>query len=157
MLGIKKEAIGATSSTCRDKDYGLICHLYGADSPEARGALSIYIIGFLIGTIYIGFLVSIVAATGIFHPLALAMASGIGSGVMMAAAASTLATIYPEYGDQIIMLAGASDMLAAIVGIYFTLFISLPITKKMYYWLEPKISPKHTRGAEKIKTMKVSG
>jgi hypothetical protein len=157
MLGIKKEAIGATSSTCRDKDYGLICHLYGADSPEARGALSIYIIGFLIGTIYIGFLVSIVAATGIFHPLALAMASGIGSGVMMAAAASTLATIYPEYADQIIMLAGASDMLAAIVGIYFTLFISLPITKKMYYWLEPKISPKHTRGAEKIKTMKVSG
>jgi hypothetical protein len=157
MLGIKKEAIGATSSTCRDKDYGLICHLYGADSPEARGALSIYIIGFLIGTIYIGFLVSIVAATGIFHPLALAMASGIGSGVMMAAAASTLATIYPEYGDQIIMLAGASDMLAAIVGIYFTLFISLPITKKMYDWLEPKISPKHTRGAEKIKTMKVSG
>jgi hypothetical protein len=157
MLGIKKEAIGATSSTCRDKDYGLICHLYGADSPEARGALSIYIIGFLIGTIYIGFLVSIVAATGIFHPLALAMASGIGSGVMMAAAASTLATIYPEYGDQIIMLAGASDMLAAIVGIYFTLFISLPITKKMYDWLEPKISPKHTRGEEKIKTMKVSG
>ena len=157
MLGIKKEAIGATSSTCRDKDYGLICHLYGADSPEARGALSIYIIGFLIGTIYIGFLVSIVAATGIFHPLALAMASGIGSGVMMAAAASTLATIYPEYADQIIMLAGASDMLAAIVGIYFTLFISLPITKKMYDWLEPKISPKHTRSAEKIKTMKVSG
>lgn len=157
MLGIKKEAIGATSSTCRDKDYGLICHLYGADSPEARGALSIYIIGFLIGTIYIGFLASIVAATGIFHPLALAMASGIGSGVMMVAAASTLATIYPEYGDQIVMLAGASDMLAAIVGIYFTLFISLPITKKMYYWLEPKISPKHTRGTEKIKTMKVSG
>jgi hypothetical protein len=157
MLGIKKEAIGATSSTCRDKDYGLICHLYGADSPEARGALSIYIIGFLIGTIYIGFLASIVAATGIFHPLALAMASGIGSGVMMAAAASTLATIYPEYGDQIVMLAGASDMLAAIVGIYFTLFISLPVTKKMYYWLEPKISPKHTRDAEKIKTMKVSG
>nr|WP_263324025.1 DUF3100 domain-containing protein [Neobacillus sp. Marseille-Q6967] len=157
MLGIKKEAIGATSSTCRDKDYGLICHLYGADSPEARGALSIYIIGFLIGTIYIGFLASIVAATDIFHPLALAMACGIGSGVMMAAASSTLATIYPEYADQIIMLAGASDMLAAIVGIYFTLFISLPITKKMYYWLEPRISPKHTRGAEQIKTMKVSG
>jgi hypothetical protein len=55
------------------------------------------------------------------------------------------------------MLAGASDMLAASVGIYFTLFISLPITKKMYDWLEPKISPRHTRGTEKVKTMKVSG
>ncbi|WP_102273430.1 DUF3100 domain-containing protein [Cytobacillus massiliigabonensis] len=154
LLGIKKEAIGATSSTCRDKDYGLICHLYGANSPEARGALSIYIIGFLIGTIYIGFLASIVAATDIFHPLALAMACGIGSGVMMAAASSTLAAIYPEYADQIVMLAGASDMLAAIVGIYFTLFISLPLTRKLYFFLEPRISPKHTRGTEQINTMK---
>jgi len=155
MLGIKKEAIGATSSTCRDKDYGLICHLYGANSPEARGALSIYIIGFLIGTIYIGFLASIVASMNIFHPLALAMASGIGSGVMMAAASSTLATIYPEYADQIIMLAGASDTLAAIVGIYFTLFISLPLTRKLYFLLEPRISPKHTRDAKQMKSMKV--
>ncbi|MFJ7649770.1 DUF3100 domain-containing protein [Lysinibacillus sp. NPDC097279] len=155
LLGIKKEAIGATSSTCRDKDYGLICHLYGANSPEARGALSIYIIGFLIGTIYIGFLASIVASTDIFHPLALAMACGIGSGVMMAAASSTLATIYPEYGDQIIMLAGASDTLAAIIGIYFTLFISLPLTRKLYYLLEPRISPKHTREPKQMNSMKV--
>ncbi|WP_251638689.1 DUF3100 domain-containing protein [Sporosarcina sp. NCCP-2716] len=140
LLGIKKEAIGATSSTCRDKDYGLICHLYGSESPEARGALSIYIIGFLIGTVYIGFLASFVASFQFFHPLALAMACGIGSGVMMAAASGTLATIYPEYADQIVMLAGASDMLSAIVGIYFTLFISLPITKKLYAFLEPKLS-----------------
>lgn len=154
LLGIKREAIGATSSTCRDKDYGLICHLYGSDSPEARGALSIYIIGFIIGTIYIGFLASIVASTNIFHPLALAMASGIGSGVMMAAASSTLATIYPEYGDQIIMLAGASDMLSAIIGIYFTLFISLPLTEKMYSWLEPKISPKRTRETKQMNITK---
>ena len=154
LLGIKREAIGATSSTCRDKDYGLICHLYGAESPEARGALSIYIIGFFIGTVYIGFLASLVASTNIFHPLALAMACGIGSGVMMAAASSTLATIYPEYADQIIMLAGASDMLSAVVGIYFTLFISLPLTKKLYNWLEPKISPKNTRTAQQITHMK---
>ncbi|GKV56627.1 membrane protein [Sporosarcina sp. NCCP-2222] len=145
LLGVKKEAIGATSSTCRDKDYGLICHLYGSDSPEARGALSIYIIGFLIGTVYIGFLASIVASLNFFHPLALAMACGIGSGVMMAAASGTLAAIYPDYADQIIMLAGASDMLAAIVGIYFTLFISLPITKKLYYFLEPKLSRGNSR------------
>lgn len=155
MLGIKREAIGATSSTCRDKDYGLICHLYGANSPEARGALSIYIIGFLIGTIYIGFLASIVASFDFFHPLALAMACGIGSGVMMAAASGTLAAIYPEYADQIIMLAGASDMLAAVVGIYFTLFISLPVTNKLYNWLEPKISPKHTRTQKSNNSMKV--
>jgi len=145
ILGIKKEAIGATSSTCRDKDYGLIVSLYGANSPEARGTLSIYVIGFIIGTVYLGLLASMVAATNIFHPLALAMACGIGSGAMMAAASNTLATIYPQYADQILVLAGASDLLSAIIGIYFTLFISLPITKKLYAWLEPKISPKHTR------------
>jgi len=74
---------------------------------------------------------------------------------MMAAASSTLATIYPEYADQIIMLAGASDTLAAIVGIYFTLFISLPLTRKLYFLLEPRISPKHTRDAKQMKSMKV--
>ncbi|MFC7395045.1 DUF3100 domain-containing protein [Scopulibacillus cellulosilyticus] len=154
LLGIKREAIGATSSTCRDKDYGLICHLYGAESPEARGALSIYIIGFIIGTTYIGFLASIVASTHLFHPLALAMACGIGSGVMMAAASSTLAAIYPHYADQIVMLAGASDMLSAVIGIYFTLFISLPLTKKLYYWLEPVIGLVHKTGIQQISNRK---
>lgn len=155
LLGLKREAIGATSSTNRDKDYGLICSKYGANSPEARGSLSIYIIGFLIGTTYLGLLASIVASFDFFHPLALAMASGIGSGVMMAAASSTLATIYPAYADQIVMLAGMSDMLSAITGIYFTLFISLPLVNKMYAWLEPKIGRRgknknisHSKSAE---------
>ena len=151
MLGIKREAIGATSSTCRDKDYGLIVHLYGADSPEARGTLSVYIIGSLVGTMYISFLASIVAGLNIFHPLSLGMACGIGAGIMMAAASSTLATIYPAYADQILMLASASDMLSAVIGIYFTLFLSLPITKKLYYWLEPRISPKNTVTGKNIK------
>lgn len=135
----------------------MIVHLYGADSPEARGALSIYVIGFLVGTVYIGLLASAVASLNVFHPLALAMACGIGSGVMMAAASGTLATIYPEYAEQIVVLAGASDMLAAITGIYFTLFISLPLTKKLYFWLEPRISPKQTRQMELVNHSKVDG
>ncbi|UUI39876.1 DUF3100 domain-containing protein [Oceanobacillus oncorhynchi] len=149
LLGLKRESIGATSSTNRDKDYGLICSKYGANSPEARGSLSIYIIGFLIGTTYLGLLASIVASFDFFHPLALAMACGIGSGVMMAAASSTLATIYPAYADQIIMLAGMSDMLSAITGIYFTLFISLPLVNKMYGWLEPKIGQRNKNHSPK--------
>ncbi|MEF3329768.1 MULTISPECIES: DUF3100 domain-containing protein [Oceanobacillus] len=149
LLGLKRESIGATSSTNRDKDYGLICSKYGANSPEARGSLSIYIIGFLIGTTYLGLLASIVASFDFFHPLALAMACGIGSGVMMAAASSTLATIYPAYADQIIMLAGMSDMLSAITGIYFTLFISLPLVNKMYGWLEPKIGRRNKNHSPK--------
>ena len=155
MLGLKKEAIGATSSTCRDKDYGLIVSLYGGESPEARGTLSIYVIGFLVGTVYLGLLASMTASTGIFHPLALAMACGIGSGAMMAAASNTLAAIYPDYADQIIALAGASDLLSAIIGIYFTLFISIPITKKLYFFLEPRISPKPRKLSQHTTNTKV--
>jgi hypothetical protein len=156
LLGLKREAIGATCSTNRDKDYGLMLTLYGPESPEARGSLSIYVIGFLVGTIYIGILASVVASLNIFHPLALGMASGIGSGVMMAAATSTLATIYPNFADQIVALGSASDTMAAVVGIYFTLFISLPITKKLYFWLEPRISPKHTRQNQQLGDLKIS-
>lgn len=150
LLGVKREAIGATCSTNRDKDYALMLDVFGSDSPEARGSLSIYVIGFLVGTVFIGILASAVASLGIFHPLALGMACGIGSGIMMATASSTLATVYPEFADQIIALATASDMMAALVGIYITLFISLPITKKLYYFLEPRISPKRTRQNQDI-------
>jgi hypothetical protein len=142
MLGLKREAVGATHSICRETNLGLITHVYGPDSEEMRGALSIYVIGYIIGTIYIGFLASLVASTQLFHPFALAMASGVGSGSMMAAASGVLANIYPQFSNDILMLAGASDMLSGLDGIYVGLFLALPIANKLYDWLEPKISPK---------------
>lgn len=142
LLGLKREAVGACHSICRESNLGLITHIYGPDSPETRGTLSIYVIGYVIGTIYLGFLASFIAATGWFHPLALGMATGVGSGSMMAAASGTLATIYPEYADQILMLGGASDMLTGVTGIYVGMFIALPLTNKLYNWLEPKIGSK---------------
>lgn len=58
--------------------------MYGSDSPEAKGSLSIYIVGGLIGTIYFGFMATIVASLNLFHPYALGMASGVGADIMMA-------------------------------------------------------------------------
>lgn len=89
LLGLKREAIGATHSINRETNLALITDMYGPESPEARGSLSIYIVGGMVGTIYFGFMVSVVALTGIFHPYALGMASGVGAGIMMASATAS--------------------------------------------------------------------
>ena len=38
----------------------LINNIYGPDSAEARGSLSIYIVGGMVGTIYFGLMASVV-------------------------------------------------------------------------------------------------
>ena len=83
LLGLKREAIGATHSINRETNLALITDMYGPDSPETRGSLSIYVVGGMMGTIYFGFMVSVIAALGVFHPFALAMSSGVGAGIKM--------------------------------------------------------------------------
>ena len=56
LLGFKRETIGMTSSICREPNLGVVIDKYGFDSPEARGVLAIFVIGTMIGTIYISFL-----------------------------------------------------------------------------------------------------
>ncbi len=146
LLGMKREAIGACYSINRETNLGLSIHAFGPDSPETRGTFAIYIIGSVIGTVYMGFLASLLASTNLFHPWALGMACGVGSGSMMAAATTTLAHIYPEYANDIFMLGGASDMLTGIDGIYMGMFIGIPLAVKLYEWLEPKIGIKKDRG-----------
>lgn len=70
LLGLKRESVGATHSINRESNLALITDMYGPDSPEARGSLSIYIVGGMVGTIYFGFMVSVIAVLGIFHPYA---------------------------------------------------------------------------------------
>lgn len=142
LLGLKREAIGATHSINRESNLALITDMFGPDSPETRGSLSIYIVGGMIGTIYFGFLASMSAATGIFHPYALGMASGVGAGIMMASATASLSAIYPKMADQLSALASASETISGITGIYVAIFIGIPLTKKLYQILEPRISRK---------------
>ena len=51
MLGLKREVIGATHSINRETNLALITDMYGPDSPETRGSLSIYVVGGMIGTL----------------------------------------------------------------------------------------------------------
>ena len=142
LLGLKREAIGATHSINRESNLALATDVFGSDSPETRGSLSVYIVGGMIGTIYFGILASVVAHTGLFHPFALALASGIGAGIMMASATASLSIIYPTMAAQISALASASETLSGITGIYVAIFVGIPLTKKIYEFLEPKLSPK---------------
>lgn len=141
LLGLKREAIGATHSINRETNLALVTDMFGPDSEEARGSLSIYIVGGMIGTIYFGFLATLVAATNLFHPFALGMASGVGAGIMMASATASLSEIYPEFADQISALASTSETMSGITGIYVAIFVGIPLCQKLYNLLEPKLGP----------------
>ena len=86
LLGIKREAIGATFSIGREPNIAIVAGKYGMQSPEGRGVLAEYITGTVLGAIFIALLASLATSRGIFDPIALAMGAGVGSGSMMAAA-----------------------------------------------------------------------
>lgn len=136
-LGMKREAIGATSSISREPSLGVIGEKYGINSPEGNGVLGTYLIGTVIGTIIFGILGSVSIYTGI-HPYALGMACGVGSGSMMTAAAAALTEAAPpNMKDTILAYAATSNMLSGITGVNFLIFVTLPLTNKMYSVLEP--------------------
>ena len=93
----------------------------------------------MIGTIYFGFMASMFAATGIFHPYALGMASGVGAGILMSSAVASLSEVMPAYADKISALAAASETMSGIDGIYMAIFIGIPLCNYLYRKLEPKI------------------
>ena len=139
LLGFKKEAIGMTNSIGREPNVAVVVDKYGFNSPESRGVFAIFIIGSVIGTIFISFLVSFSLSFIPLHPYAYAMASGVGSASMNAAAIGPTLEAFPALETSIEAFAGFSNLLSFCVGIYIVIFIALPITEKMYNWLEPKM------------------
>lgn len=131
-LGLGRESVGATFSIDREPNIAIIAEKYGLDSPEGRGVMSIYICGTVFGAVWLGLLAGYLAALDIFHPYALAMGAGVGSGSMMAAASGAIKAVYPEMANDILMYAGAANLLTTIFGIYFALFVSLPVTNYLY-------------------------
>ena len=139
LLGMKREAIGATFSIDREPNLAIIAEKYGADSPEGRGALGVYVCGTVFGAIYLALLAGFLGSTGILHPISLAMGAGVGSGSMMAAASGALAVTFPDDAADIALFAAAANLITTILGTYICVFFSLPVTARLYEWLEPKI------------------
>jgi len=142
LLGMKREAVGATTSISREPTLGVIGERYGIESAEGTGVLGTYLTGTVFGTIFFGILGSFSVATGL-HPYALAMATGMGSGSMMAAGSGSLAEAVPEMADTILAYAATSNMLTGVTGLYLVVFVALPLTNYLYDKLEPIIGKKH--------------
>lgn len=132
LLGMRREAVGACYSVDREPNVAIIIDKFGFSSPEGRGVMGMYICGVLIGAMWVSVLAGILAQLGWFHPLALAMGAGVGSASMMAAATAPIIAVYPEFEQQITALAGAANLLTTVLGVYFGLFISLPVMEKAY-------------------------
>jgi len=139
LLGFKREAIGMTNSIGREPEVAVVVDRYGFNSPESRGIFALFIVGTIIGTVFISFLTSISVSVIPLHPFAFAMASGVGSASMNAASLGPTLAAFPHLETQIEAFAGFSNLLSFSVGIYIVIFIALPLTEKLYYWLEPKI------------------
>lgn len=132
LLHMKREAIGACYSIDREPNVAIIAEKFGAFSAEGRGVMGMYICGTMFGALWVSVLSGIFASMGIFHPYALAMGAGIGSASMMAAATGPVVAIYPQLADKIQAYAAAANLMTSVIGVYFALFISLPVTIKVY-------------------------
>ncbi len=130
-LGMRREAVGATVSICREPSLGLISEIYGIDSPEGIGVMGTYMVGNIFGTVFFGLLGSLGVLTGL-HPYALAMACGMGSGSMMTAASQSLAATVPAMADEILAFAATSNICTNVDGLYMEYFIALPVANFLY-------------------------
>lgn len=138
LMGLGRESIGASFTLAREYAIALIGEKYGINSPEGRGVLAQYFFGTLIGTIYFGLMAGWIDSLGFFNPIALAMASGVGSASMMAASASALIALHPELKQQILAISGASNLITVTLGLYLSTFLSLPLSEKLYKLLKRK-------------------
>jgi len=142
LLGMKRESIGATFSVDRDPNLAIMAEKYGVESPEFKGTFGVYICGTLFGALYLGVLSSWLSGTGLMDPIALAMAAGVGSASMMAAASGAIAGNFPERAQEIAAVAGAANLVTTILSPYVSVLISLPVTVKLYNLLDKLRRPK---------------
>jgi len=134
-LGMKREAVGMTHSIGREPNVGLIMDKFGINSPEGRGVMAMYIFGTVFGAVFLGLISGLLATITPMHPLSFAMASGVGSGSMMAAASGSLVAAFPDLENQIVAFAGASNLLSLSTGLWVSIFIGLPLTEKIYSFM----------------------
>ena len=146
LVGMKREAIGACYSIDREPNVAIIGEKFGMSSPEGRGVMGMYICGTVFGALWVSILVGVVAQLGWFHPHALAMGTGIGSASMMTAGIASIVAVFPDQAEVVRAYAAAANLMTTTLGIYFALFVSLPVM----VWLYEKITGIDGHGAGKF-------
>lgn len=138
LLGFGRESIGMTSSICREPQLAVLINRYGFDSIEVKGFFIVYLIGIILGTVFISILTNILTYLIPLHPYSYALASGIGSTSLNVAALSSLTVLYPELTDKLLAFSGISNLISVMLSIYVYSFIALPLTEKLYDKLNRK-------------------
>ncbi|MDY0393656.1 DUF3100 domain-containing protein [Virgibacillus halophilus] len=131
LIGLRREAIGATLGIGREGELAYISEKYTLDSDEGRGVISLYIIGTLFGAVFFSVFAPVLLAAGI-RVEALAMASGVGSGSMMSAASASLVASMPDLQSTILAYASASQLLTSFLGTFTMIFLAVPLQRFMY-------------------------
>lgn len=133
LLGLRREAIGATLGLGREGELAYISEKYTLDSAEGRGVLSLYLIGTLFGSIFFSIVAPLFLEFG-FDYRALAMASGPGSASMMAAASASIAAMMPteDMAETARSYAAASQLLTSFMGTYTMFFVAIPMQRFFY-------------------------
>lgn len=142
LLGFKRECIGMTHSVGREPNVALMSEKYGAETPEFRGVMIVYVVGTVFGTIFLGAIASFLASATPISIEAYAMATGCGSASMMTAALAPLIQMRPDLEQTLTAYASISNLISSVAGLYISIFLGLPITEKLYKILEPKMSRK---------------
>ncbi len=132
LLRMGPATVGATFSIDREGSFAMVSERYGSDSPQYRGVLSMYVFGTIFGAVIVSLIASLAASLGLFDPLALAMGAGVGSGSMMAAAASVIVSAHPDMQDQVLALAATSNLITGLLGLYIGVWVSLPLADRFY-------------------------
>ena len=127
-----RAAIGTCFSISREPSIALIADKYGLASPEGTGVMGAYITGTVLGTLFYGILASICVNNGIFHPYALAMAAGMGSGSMLTAATAPLVEAYPDMAETLQAYAATSNTLTNADGLYMSILMAIPMCEFGY-------------------------
>jgi hypothetical protein len=135
LLRMGPATVGATFSIDREPSFAMVTSRFGADSPQYRGVLSMYVFGSIFGAIIVSLVASVVSSLNIFRWEALAMGSGVGSGSMMAAGIASVTAAHPEFTDQIAAFATTANLIASLAGVPLALWISLPLADRFYRFL----------------------
>lgn len=138
LLGFKRESIGMTSSICREPQMAVVIDKFGVSSPETKGFFTVFLIGTVLGTPFISILVSVLAFTVPIHPFAYGMACGIGSASMNVAGVSSLVALYPGMADNLYAFSAIANLISIVLSIYVYMLISLPLTERIYNFLEKR-------------------
>ena len=152
IFGMGRSVVGAGFSISREGSLIVIGDMYGLDSEEGLGVMGGYITGTLFGTIVCGINSSFWTSTGLFHPYALAMASGCGSASMFSANIAPIMGAHPEMADELYALGYSANTFGGMVNLYYCLLIAIPFSNWLYKTLwkvrggQPKDSIKPAAG-----------